>query len=82
MKKLLQHSLNFVHRDIKAENIIFSRPDVLKLIDFGFSCGCPDDTMLSTSCGSPPYAAPELFRDKNYSGNLIICFSRKTTLRK
>lgn len=78
----MQHSLNFVHRDIKAENIIFSRPDVLKLIDFGFSCGCPDDTMLSTSCGSPPYAAPELFRDKNYSGNLIICFSRKTTLRK
>ncbi|CAL2034491.1 unnamed protein product [Caenorhabditis brenneri] len=65
------HSRNLVHRDIKAENVMFSSPNTVKLVDFGFSCLVSRDQLLETFCGSPPYAAPELFRDKSYSGELV-----------
>ncbi|WKY05340.1 hypothetical protein Q1695_005946 [Nippostrongylus brasiliensis] len=63
------HKNNLVHRDIKAENIMFSSPGIVKLVDFGFSCMIPSPAeQLTTFCGSPPYAAPELFRDESYNG--------------
>ena len=36
--------------------------------DFGFSNRFTLDSPLSTCCGSPPYAAPELFEGKEYQG--------------
>uniref|UniRef100_A0A0N4Z346 non-specific serine/threonine protein kinase n=1 Tax=Parastrongyloides trichosuri TaxID=131310 RepID=A0A0N4Z346_PARTI len=62
------HSKNVIHRDIKAENVIFAQPGWVKLADFGFSCKVQDNVMLKTFCGSPPYAAPELFKDQEYYG--------------
>jgi serine/threonine-protein kinase SIK3 len=36
--------------------------------DFGFSNFYHSGQLLSTWCGSPPYAAPELFLGENYDG--------------
>ena len=56
------HSIQITHRDLKPENILIDEDHKIKLIDFGL-CAQPDtgiQTTLSTCCGSPAYAAPEL----------------------
>jgi serine/threonine-protein kinase SIK3 len=40
----------------------------LSLSDFGFSNLFSRGQLLKTWCGSPPYAAPELFEGKEYDG--------------
>jgi serine/threonine protein kinase len=64
------HSKGYAHRDLKPENLLLDDNQCLKLIDFGL-CAKPKggmENLLSTCCGSPAYAAPELICGKNYLG--------------
>ena len=47
----------------------------IKIADFGFSNEFTPGSKLDTFCGSPPYAAPELFQGKKYDGPEVDVWS-------
>lgn len=48
----------------QAENLLLDSEMNIKIADFGFSNEFTPGNKLDTFCGSPPYAAPELFQGK------------------
>ena len=72
------HSLNIIHRDIKAENFLYasdprmvlsshntSSSSLIKLIDFGLAVRLKTDNEVLTSVvGSAHYLAPEMIRQQ------------------
>ena len=81
------HSKGVGHRDIKPENILLSAEGNLKIADFGLATLFMHNgvkKLCKTSCGSPPYTAPEVVApdlkssrklDKGYFGDLVDIWS-------
>ncbi|XP_023378943.1 serine/threonine-protein kinase SIK1 [Pteropus vampyrus] len=69
------HSHHIVHRDLKTENLLLDGNMDIKLADFGFGNFYKSGEPLSTWCGSPPYAAPEVFEGKEYEGPQLDIWS-------
>jgi serine/threonine protein kinase len=73
------HRNGVVHRDLKFENIRYNlKTGIVTLLDFGLASFytrervAVDDSfarlMLKTNCGSPCYAAPEIYESSLYHG--------------
>ncbi|EGF77087.1 hypothetical protein BATDEDRAFT_14212, partial [Batrachochytrium dendrobatidis JAM81] len=74
------HAMHVIHRDLKAENLLLDANMNVKVADFGFSNQFAPGQRLNTWCGSPPYAAPELFQGKEYSGPEVDVWSMGVVL--
>lgn len=63
------HRLHIHHRDLKPENILLDKANFqIKLVDFGMAALQPVGSKLTTPCGSPHYAAPEVIKSVEYDG--------------
>mmetsp|Transcript_5867 Transcript_5867/g.11184 ORF Transcript_5867/g.11184 Transcript_5867/m.11184 type:complete len:1060 (+) Transcript_5867:347-3526(+) len=54
------HSLGYVHRDLKTENLLITPSGYIKLADFGFAKKIIKGKKTYTTCGTPAYMAPEI----------------------
>jgi serine/threonine protein kinase len=57
------HDTGIVHRDLKLENLLLSKPGdigTIKIADFGLAKS--QAAALSTICGTPQYVAPEVIQ--------------------
>ena len=62
------HERHLAHRDIKPENILINNAGNAKLGDFGLCHLTSPQKLLTTPCGSPLYAPPEIISGTPYDG--------------
>merc|ERR1712070_741135 len=79
------HSCGVIHRDVKAENILYADADCtqIKVCDFGLATFCPlgDSVQEGRLVGSPHYLSPEAVQGRPcrhavdvWSVGIIMCF--------
>ena len=70
------HENRVVHRDLKPANLLVANlfPFIIKISDFGPSKVAAEDVFLKTFCGTPLYAAPEVYapRETGYGPEVDI----------
>lgn len=60
------HSLNIIHRDIKAANILLNKDKSVALVGDLNVSKIAKERFLRTQTGTPYYASPEVWRDEPY----------------
>ena len=58
---------NIFHRDLKPQNILIGKDNILKITDFGFAKSVNSSDISETFCGSPLYMAPEILTYQKYT---------------
>ena len=74
------HERGIAHRDLKAENVMISSDGRLFIIDWGMSFFWHPAEALSQTCGSPDYAAPEVYQKASYIGPELDIWALGVTL--
>jgi len=76
------HNNNYVHMDIKLENIMLTNDNQVKLIDFAFGRNNVEDndTFTSIYCGSVFYADPDLIKRNKYNAKCADIWSFGVTI--
>lgn len=65
-----------LHSDLKMENVMLNTFQTqVKIVDFGLSNIFSEENPLRTHCGSPEYAAPELFVEGKHYGPEVDLWS-------
>lgn len=62
------HERGVAHRDITLKNILISADGTAKLSDFGLCKHQPENSYLTTTCGTFVYVPPEIFKEQQYDG--------------
>ncbi|KHJ93694.1 kinase domain protein [Oesophagostomum dentatum] len=60
------HSMGYIHRDVKPDNMLISRSGHIKLADFGTCVKMNKNGVIkcSTAVGTPDYIAPEILQNQ------------------
>lgn len=61
------HSRNFIHRDMKLENVCIDDMGNVKIIDMGLATN--KNNKKHTCCGTLTYMAPEVIQKSKVNGN-------------
>lgn len=61
------HSKKILHRDLKTQNILINKADVIKIGDLGVAKALSHTTFAKTFVGTPYYLSPEICEEKPYN---------------
>jgi serine/threonine protein kinase len=69
------HERDVCHRDVKPDNVLLDEQMNAKLADFGLCHSSSSKRLLTTPCGSPLYAPPEIIANREYDGKMADVWS-------